>query len=778
MTLQSHHDPHKTLREHLQEVQQATHFILSCHSVNFPQTIINAIVQCHDLGKGSPAFQTYIQNPAAYNKNQADPRAKSHAFLSAVLATLWAQQEQWPAFDTLILTQAVACHHAGFKNLDELEIALELDIDDPLAAQYTALDLSLLSEISGLNLQNIDQANFEAAKWWLFKQQKIKKQLTHLALESALSLRLWAQFCLSVLLEADKAFLALHEEGAAPYLQKTAPEIPPAWIDNYLTQTTHSTPFDAFRATLQAQVILNSQVMTEKCFTLTLPTGAGKTLIAARWALALRQQLSLPKGFKPKIIVVLPYLSIIDQVEKIYQQVLGITTEEAHTDLKMASHSLADRNYELEGKALSDSYAEFFLNTWRSEVVITTFDQLLLTFFSEQNKHLMRFHNLMDAIIILDEVQTLPPRLWDIINQTLQVLAKVGQSRILMMSATQPQFLTPAQELVGTPEQVTAIFNQCQRYQIHLQHHLEQPLTGFIDSLITRVKTWLAHEQRVMITLNTRASAKRVWQALQTELALQVPIYLVSADVTPRDRLEKISNILNNQPCLVVSTQTVEAGIDIDMDVIIRDFAPLDKLIQVAGRCNRHNHRGKHGGYVEIVRLLSFNGQKYANYIYDPVLLNTTFEILENYQTIGEESVLTLSEHYFQLLHRKMNTGKELTKQYAYWQALEKSIHTLLRPQGEQISFTVLDDQKGEILRSQIKSALEIKGRWARRQALQKLAGGISERSVNVYQRRGFHPEDYADLLGYLWILKAGFYTSAAGLDLKLIEDDPAACIF
>lgn len=778
MTLQSHHDPHKTLREHLQEVQQAAHFILSCHSVNFPQPIINAIIQCHDLGKGSPAFQTYIHNPVAYNKNQADPRAKSHALLSAVLATLWAQQEQWSVFDTLILTQAVACHHAGFKNLDELEIALELDIDDPLVAQYAALDLSLLAEISGLNLLNIDQTDFEAAKRWLFKRQKIKKQLADLALEAALSLRLWAQFCLSVLLEADKAFLALHEEGAAPYLQKTAPEIPPAWIDYYLTQTTHSTPLDAFRATLQAQVILNNQQLTAKCFTLTLPTGAGKTLIAAQWALIRRQQLSLPNGFKPKIIVVLPYLSIIDQVEKIYRQVLGITATEAHTDLKMASHSLADRNYELEGKTLSDSYAEFFLNTWRAEIVITTFDQLLLTLFSAHNKHLMRFHNLMDAIIILDEVQTLPPRLWDITNQTLQTLAKVGHSQILMMSATQPYLLTSAQELVGTAEQVAAIFNQCQRYQIHLQHQLEQPLTEFIDSLVTRVKTWLAHEQRVMITLNTRASAKQVWQALQTELAGQIPIYLVTADVTPRDRLEKIGNILNNQPCLVVSTQTVEAGVDIDMDVIIRDFAPLDKLIQVAGRCNRHNHCGKHGGYVEVVRLLSSTGQKYANYIYDPVLLNTTFEILENYQTIPEESVLTISERYFQLLHDRMNTGKELTKQYAYWQELEKNIHTLLRPQGEQISFIVLDDPAGEILRSQIESALKIKGRWARRQALQKLAGSINERSVHVYQRRGFHPEDYADLLGYLWILKAGFYTATAGLDLKLTEDDPAVCIF
>jgi CRISPR-associated endonuclease/helicase Cas3 len=768
MPLQSHYQPNLLLKTHIAQVQKAADFLLSSHSPIRPNTaaLLKAIIQCHDLGKGSPAFQAYItNNPTKYT---GDPRTKSHALLSAVLATLWAQQQKWAPLDTLVLTQTVLCHHSGFKTLIDLEQSLELEFDDPLEEQYAALDLKMLSETTGLNLQQLKNDDFEAAKRWLFKRQKIEKQLTNLTIDKAIGFRLWTQFCLSVLLEADKALLAL--QGDTNYLQKITWDKPPECVDKYL-KGANATPMNEFRALIQSQVMLNSQKTTQPNLTLTLPTGAGKTLIAARWALTTRQQMASQRSIKPKIIVVLPYLSIIEQTEKIYHQLLE--TQQTNTEILIASHSLSDRHYELEGEKLNDKYAEFFLNTWRSEIVITTFDQFLLALFSEKTRHLMRFHNLMDAVIILDEVQTLPPKLWDIINQTLHALTKEAHTKILMMSATQPQFLSPAQELAGTPKQITDIFKQCQRYQIHLKHRTEQPIDEFTHQLISRVKTWLTEKKRIMITLNTRASAKLLWKQLHQNFHTQITVHLISADVTPRDRLKKIQTIIEdiktNHPCLLVTTQTVEAGVDIDMDIVIRDFAPLDKIVQIAGRCNRHNKRGKHGGYVEIVNLHNQSGNKFANYIYDKVLLSTTHEILKNHDIINEENVLTVSDDYFQQLRQNMNIGKTLTEQYAYWQELENSVHALLRQQGEQISFIVLDDE--DSLRYDIEQALKIRDRWKKRNALKTLAGKINERSINVYARRGFHPEDYAELLGYFWILKSDYYTKEAGLDLKLDDD-------
>ena len=445
----------------------------------------------------------------------------------------------------------------------------------------------------------------------------------------------------------------------------------------------------------------------------------------------------------------------------------------------MANHSLADRNYELEGERLSEKEAEFFLNTWRAEIVITTFDQFLLALFSQKTRHLMRFHHLMDAVIILDEVQTFPPQSWDIVNQTLQALSAEGHSKVLMMSATQPQFLNPAFELTGSPQQIAEIFSQWSRYQIHFKHRTEQPLDEFTADLTNRVATWVKN-QRVMITLNTRAAAKFVWKQLSAKFGHQVGVYLLTADVTPRDRLQKIEAIItdmqHDKPNIVVSTQTVEAGVDIDMDIVVRDFAPLDKIIQVAGRCNRNNLRGKHGGYVEVVHLRSQKGKKFSGYVYDKVLLNATHDVLKSHDVINEEDILTISNSYFQRLSQSMNTGKTLTQQYAYWQKMEPSVYSLLRAGGEQINFIVLDDNEGNKLRGEITTAFTIQDRWEKRRALQNLAGRINERSINIYAKRGFHPQDYAELLGYFWILRDGYYSEAAGLDLKL-DDEDSVCI-
>jgi len=513
-----------------------------------------------------------------------------------------------------------------------------------------------------------------------------------------------------------------------------------------------------------------------------LPTGAGKTLLAARWALMTRQAMQAQTGIRPKIIFSLPYLSIADQTEKIIRQLLDVKTTDANTEMLMASHSVSDRSFELDGELQGEKFAEFFINTWRSEVIVTTFDQLLFALFSEKTRHLMRFHHLTDAVIILDEVQTLPIKLWDVINRTLQILAEQGNTRILMMSATQPKFLAPAQELAGTPEQVVTVFAHCRRYQIHLNHQHPQKMDDFIDDLVGRVADWLAEKKRVMITLNTRSSAKRVFQRLREAFGEQVPIHLISADVTPRDRLDKIEAIKamgDNDPCLVVSTQTVEAGVDIDMDVVIRDFAPLDKLVQIAGRCNRNNKCGQHGGYIEIVKLMSPKDKEYSKMIYDNELLTATGEILGKRPMLVEEEILGISDHYFELLHQRvMKVGEKLTQQYVYWQEWERSIRGWLREkQGEQIQFIVLQGESGRKLRLEIETALKLDDRWERRRALQNLAGRVNECVVSVYDRPGFHPDEYAEKVGYFWFLKENYYTSTEGLDLKLDEEDPAACI-
>jgi CRISPR-associated endonuclease/helicase Cas3 len=241
--------------------------------------------------------------------------------------------------------------------------------------------------------------------------------------------------------------------------------------------------------------------------------------------------------------------------------------------------------------------------------------------------------------------------------------------------------------------------------------------------------------------------------------------------------MDKIKAIKTGQPCIVVSTQTIEAGVDIDMDVVIRDFAPLDALIQVAGRCNRNNRQGMHGGLVEVISLRNDRDREYAAMIYDPVLLDITRETLaEVPETVGEEAVLTLSRRYFDLIKARKNTGMDLTEAFARWGAMP-DIHTLLRGGAEQVAFVVLDEDQ-DPLRDRLRAALALADHWERREALRSLAGEVQQRTVSVYARRGFHPEDYAEPLGPFWLLRSGYYRSDSGLDLRLDEEDPATCIF
>ncbi len=774
--LLSHYQPTLQLRQHLAQVRATAEFLLAGHSHQTrerrPETtpMLTALVRGHDLGKGSPAFQTYIRNPLKY---RGDAHAKEHSALSAALATLWAKSQKWEALPTLALVQAIAGHHAGFATLDYLENRLRLDEDDLLLAQWAGLDREALEQATGLVLEGTE-GEFEDARRWLFRRQKVTERLQALTLAEAVRFRLWTQFLFSLLLEADKAFLALREEKLRRYFQQPRPVLRPEWVDERLAQLL-DTPLNALRRQLREQIAAGAD-HGERCCTLTLPTGTGKTLLAATWALRQRELL-MADGSPPRIIIALPFLSIVDQTEQEYRQLLGLDpANSAQSERLLASHSLSQREYELEGNTLGAAYTRFYLDTWRAEVIVTTFDQLLLALFAPRTRHQMRFHVLMDALIILDEVQTLPCRLWDVVDQALRGLTEEGNSRVLLMSATQPALLTGARELAGDAATVTGIFALFRRYRMIFQHRHPQSLEEFIAGLLPRLLDGQREGRRALITLNTRGSAKAVWKAVKASI-LETPVWLISADVTPRDRLAKIAAIKTGQLGVVVSTQTVEAGVDIDMDMVIRDFAPLDALIQVAGRCNRHNRLGEYGGRIEVTALHNTNGRDYAGMVYDSVLLDITREALADVpETVGEDAVLDLSHRYFALIKARKNTGAELTKAFARWEEMP-DMHTLLRGGAEQIAFLVLAEGE-EWLREQLEAALAVTDRWDKREALRALAADVQQRTVSVYARRGFHPEDYAELLGPFWLLRPGYYDSESGLNLGLDEKDPATCIF
>lgn len=785
MPLKSHyfeHDkpPYLLLQTHIAQVLQAALFLLDGHtpSIDYPQTrrVLEAVVRCHDLGKGSAAFQAYINNPAAYRGSREE---KAHTPLSAVLSVLWGRTRDWPVLDILALTQAVAGHHSGFRAIAALQSYLQSEEGAVLNAQWKGFALDAVKQASGLSGLETLPEDFDEAGVWLFYEQEAREHLENLPPARALAFRLWTQFLFSILLEADKALLALRDVEAL-YFQTQWTNLSSVLVDKRISELP-TTRFDDLRNQARHLVLRRGAEHPEaRCFTLTLPTGAGKTLLAATWALRqreafLRANPETHSPTAPKIIVVLPFLSIIDQTEGEYRRVLGEENkDDGQSHRVAASHSLSERRHQ---DIEHDRAAEFFLDTWRSDIVITTFDQFLLALFSDKAKHLMRFHRLRDALIILDEVQTLPVKLWDLVNHALQALCGTGNSKVLLMSATQPGLLTPALELAGEAQETVDLFARCRRYRIHFKHRAPLEIDAFIETLPARLRAWLEEGKRVLITLNTRAAAKKIWRALRSQ---PVPVYLISADLTPRERMDKIQKIKSGAPCIVVSTQTIEAGVDIDMDVVIRDFAPLDALIQVAGRCNRNGAQGDYGGYVEVLCLLS-NGKRESCKIYQKQILDISGEVLVGLESIDEDKILELGRRYFAKLQEKKDTGKALTQAFAYWREME-NIHSILRPDvGEQVRFIVADDEAGRDLLEQLQAALE-QPRWEKHRALQTLAGPLNARSVSVYQRPGFDAEDYtqsdySDLAerDYFILNHELYYSRESGLEVR--EEELASCI-
>ena len=748
--------PHQTLQTHIHDVARAAEWALNNHSnILFEKNRIlrdltMRAVDAHDLGKGSDAFQEYIRNPAAF---RGAPIEKAHSPLSMLLVLRLAQQEGWAALDTLTVAAAVAGHHRGMPMADYLPgLILDTIPSSVWKNQLTGLPISELAIHTGLPVQNIPLSS-DIIPEANYLEYDLLEALNELPLLEALELRLNTQFALSVLLEADKTFLAVDKEYRKRLQNPKEIDLSPSCVDVHLSGKPES-PLNIRRTKVRQEVLEATNPKKDAgIHTVTLPTGMGKTMVAASWALKLRNALKEGNHFS-KVVIVLPYLSIIDQTVQEYKELLG---ELGTPDILLQMHSISDRVFDPEMDGNSN---DFFVDTWQSPFVITTFDQFLFALFGPRAKHLMRYHNLYDALIVMDEVQTLPCKLWDSVNHLFQTMTQVGNARFLVMSATQPGFLTSATELLADPENEFANF---QRYQLVLKHGNKQPLEDFASSIIDRLSEF--EDKRILITLNTRRSARYVRDALEEEGV--VPLFFISADVTPKDRFISIQKIKEGNPCIVVSTQCVEAGVDIDMDLVIRDFGPFDAIVQIAGRCNRNNKKSRCD--VEIVSLVNENSRDFAAMIYDDYSLQETHKVLDKREKIGEEEIYGLCSTYFNALGKR-DTGKDITKAFACWQEVP-SVRELLRgKENDKYEFVVAKEDRGLI--KAIAEALAIEERWEKRRAIRNLAGRIGRVTVSVYAKRGWDPEDFADARGPFWILRDEYYQSDRGLVLPETETE------
>ncbi len=764
--------PEKPLKHHLEEVELAAMAILGRHSrqpfaslgIDVAQTM-RQLAGWHDIAKGTAYFQEYISNGESWEKkvrqNQASNDEKTHTPLGALLAadhfSRHAKEQPW--FVPLLITLAIRGHHSRLPTMKSLCGGLDTQADllakqaDNLSPDVVVSHESLSNAIDRITNDGFD-AVYDATMELV--EQQWPDSLKETPVTEMVRIRLAVQFCFSCLLEADKALLI--NPTLVDYFGATPRAYPATLVEDQLPAGDAVSAINQQRRLAYQAVISDaaSPMNDVRPRVLTLPTGLGKTRCAAGWAIHWRSRIERDTGVRPKILVVLPFLSVIEQTAKVYRELLGL--EEHSNDVHLqTSHSLSLRDHmdvetdSLEGDAKDDAQgrAEFMLDTWRSEIVLTTFDQFLLALMDAKSRHQQRFHNLCDALIIIDEVQAFPVHLWHPVGTLLTELAAVGGARLLLMTATQPGIIPAASrlELIENPGR----FAQ-PRYQMEFDLN-EQPLSEWLAKIAVELKA-RREIAKWLLVFNTRRCAQDVYRYLRGELdGLPQELMLLSSDIVPRDRLARIERIKSSSACIAVTTQCVEAGVDIDMDLVVRDFAPMDSLVQVAGRCNRNGKRQRQT--VRVIRLINERedgtiDKAFCEYVYrdarnqTTIQLDTTAELLRGARVINEEVVTELAEQYFAELANKKDGGSELTANWARFAHDDINIQYQLRgDNNRQVSFVV--EKLDPSLRDEIVAAYQEKNRWKRRSKLRDLGPRIAQVTVTAWKNRSFRPEDVAE---------------------------------
>lgn len=333
-------------------------------------------------------------------------------------------------------------------------------------------------------------------------------------------------------------------------------------------------------------------------FMLTAPTGSGKTLAMLRFALEHAVQ-----HRRKRIVLAVPFLTVIEQTARIYEQVFADFPE----NFVLEHHSLAGLGVESErqdAEGAGERQRRLLAENWDAPIVLTTNVQLLESLFSNRPSACRKLHNLMDSVILFDEAQSLPQHLAAPTLAALSHLSAAYRSTVVFATATQPAFDTldsavkrhavngwqPREVVPEHPE----LFKTLKRVTVHWPK--ENAKRTWVE-LATEVRS--ADQALVVVNL------KRHALALLDAMAGTDGLFHLSTNLCAEHRrsvMDKVrAQLAAGQPCRLISTQCVEAGVDVDFPVVYRAMGPLESIAQAAGRCNREGKLNEHGQLGEVV---------------------------------------------------------------------------------------------------------------------------------------------------------------------------------
>jgi len=504
----------------------------------------------HDLGKTSKEFQARIR-ASADNEEDESSSAKAPRRPHATDGAIYVVDKLGKL--GRILAYLVAGHHAGLPDWEDE------------GSSNASLRRRLLEE------RRWDAAF--AAQWIAPEMKNPGGGLTQAGTD--LSLSLWIRLLFSCLVDADfldtESFMAPDRAQRRGQYRRLADLS--VLFESFMAQkcaTAIPSPVNAVRAEI-LRACEDRASDSPGLFSLTVPTGGGKTL--SSMAFALRHALTHGQD---RIIYVIPYTSIIEQTADQFREIFGDEVLEHHSNLDAP-----------EGEA-EDAPARLAAENWDAPIIVTTTVQFFESLFASRTSRCRKLHNVVNSVIIFDEAQLLPPDFLNPILLALRELVLNYRVSVVFSTATQPAFetrkgfdfdfagLPGVRELMPDP---LSLYRRLERTRLSLLRELKEPVSW--DELATE----LAGHPTVLCIVNRRDDARALWEKLPEGT------FHLSALMCGAHRSERIAQIKerlhHGEHTRVVSTQLVEAGVDLDFPVVYRAVAGLDSVAQAAGRCNR-----------------------------------------------------------------------------------------------------------------------------------------------------------------------------------------------
>ncbi|QTR47303.1 CRISPR-associated helicase Cas3' [Thiothrix litoralis] len=522
----------------------------------------------HDLGKYNPEFQRYISDKTGYVAANAHietdhaPGKVNHSAAGALYAI-----QKHPALGR-ILAYLIAGHHSGLpdwvkddadgRSLEEIlqdSIHLDKALQVPVPADILQTKMPTSPPVDG-----IDNA------------------------------ALWIRMLFSCLVDAD--FLDTERFMQEDKFDQRGqyPE-----IASLLTRfNQHMASFAAKAADtpvnrLRTQILRDCRGAAPKppgIFSLTVPTGGGKTLSGMAFAL----EHAIQHG-KQRVIYAIPYTSIIEQTANIYRNIFGNCVVEHHSNLD------PDRE---------NAQSRLAAENWDAPIIVTTNVQLFESLFASRTSRCRKLHNLANSVIVLDEAQLLPPEFLNPILGVMKALVEHYGVTFVLSTATQPALHTyhdpfgkavvqgfDAEQISEIMPDPAALFVALERVAVELPADLVSERSW--EDLAEEI----AERDSVLVIVNTKQQAAELCRLLPADT------YYLTTNLCGEHRSEKLKDIRqrlqDGEPVRVVSTQLIEAGVDVDFPVVYRALAGLDSIAQAAGRCNREGKLVEQGRVVVFV---------------------------------------------------------------------------------------------------------------------------------------------------------------------------------